>query len=70
MGERRYVRLASLGSLSPAPSGEVEAAHRVIPQKRMKLPGAWWRPDHVNPMLALRVLRANGLWNAFWKEAA
>ena len=42
----------------------------MIPQKRMKLPGAWWHPDHVNPMLALRVLRANGLWNAFWKQAA
>ena len=54
----------------PIASGEVEAAHRVIPQKRMKLPGAWWHPDHVNPMLALRVLRANGLWNAFWKQAA
>jgi hypothetical protein len=54
----------------PIASGEVEAAHRVIPQKRMKLPGAWWHPTHVNPMLALRVLRANGLWDAFWKQAA
>jgi hypothetical protein len=54
----------------PIASGEVEAAHRVIPQERMKLPGAWWRPTNVNPMLALRVLRANGFWETFWKRAA
>lgn len=54
----------------PIASGAVESAHRTIPQKRLKLPGAWWRPDNVNPMLALRVLRANGWWNEFWQEAA
>ena len=54
----------------PMASGEVESAHRVIPQKRLKLPGAWWHPDMVNPMLALRVLRANDWWDDFWKEAA
>jgi hypothetical protein len=54
----------------PIGSGEVESAHRTIPQKRMKLPGAWWHPDSVNPMLALRVLRANDWWPDFWKQAA
>ena len=54
----------------PIGSGAVESAHRTIPQKRLKLPGAWWRPDNVNPMLALRVLRANGWWNELWQEAA
>jgi hypothetical protein len=54
----------------PMASGEVESAHRVIPQKRLKLPGAWWRPETVNPMLALRVLRANGWWTDFWRKAA
>lgn len=54
----------------PIGSGEVESAHRTIPQKRMKLPGAWWHPDFVNPMLALRVLRANDWWSDFWQQAA
>ena len=54
----------------PSGSGEVESAHRSIPQKRLKLPGACWHPRTINPMLALRVLRANGWWNAFWRERA
>lgn len=51
----------------PLGSGEVESAHRSIPQKRLKLPGACWKPETINPMLALRVLRANDWWNDFWK---
>lgn len=54
----------------PIGSGEVESAHRTVPQKRLKLPGAWWRPDNLNKMLGLRVLRANGWWNAYWQSAA
>ena len=50
----------------PRGSGEVESAHRYIPQERLKIPGAWWHPDHVNPMLALRVIRANGWWSDYW----
>lgn len=34
-------------------SGEVESAHRYIPQKRLTIPGATWHPDTINPMLAL-----------------
>ena len=52
----------------PIGSGEIESAHRTIPQKRMKLPGAWWDPDNINPMLALRATRANGWWNEYWSE--
>ena len=47
-------------------SGEVESAHKSVPQARLKIPGAKWRKDHINPMLALRVIRANGWWNDFW----
>ncbi len=54
----------------PIGSGEVESAHRTIPQKRMKLPGAWWHPDSINPFLALRIVRANDWWNDLWKNAA
>ncbi len=44
----------------PIGSGEVESAHGCItPQKRLKIPGATWHPDTINPMLALRVIRAN-----------
>jgi hypothetical protein len=52
----------------PTGDGEVESAHRYIPQKRLKLPGASWNPNSINPMLALRVLRANGWWADFWAK--
>jgi hypothetical protein len=51
----------------PIGSGEVESSHRYIPQKRLKIPGATWHPDTINPMLALRVIRANNWWNDFWQ---
>jgi hypothetical protein len=50
----------------PLGSGEVESAHRFIPQERLKIAGACWHPDNVNPMLALRVIRANHWWGDFW----
>ncbi len=52
----------------PIGSGEVESAHRYIPQKRLKIPGATWHPDTVNPMLALRIIRANDWWEDFWTK--
>jgi hypothetical protein len=52
----------------PIGSGEVESAHRYIPQKRLKIAGACWSPRTINPMLALRVLRANGWWQDFWNN--
>jgi len=51
----------------PLGSGEVESAHRYVPQERLKIAGACWSPNNVNPMLALRVVRANGWWDAFWR---
>jgi hypothetical protein len=27
-----------------------------------------WRPEHVNPMLALRLALLNGRWSEFWQE--
>ncbi|MCP3681898.1 MAG: hypothetical protein GY861_04335 [bacterium] len=52
----------------PIGSGEVESAHRYVPQKRLKLPGASWHPDSINPMLAMRVIRANEWWEDFWEQ--
>lgn len=61
-----YNKFLSLGL--PIGSGEVESAHRYIPQKRLKVPGATWHPDTINPMLALRIIRANGWWEDFWTQ--
>ncbi len=59
-----YRKFQSLGL--PIGSGEVESAHKYIPQKRLKIPGATWHPDTINPMLALRIIRANNWWSEFW----
>ena len=50
----------------PIGSGMVEGGHRTVIQARLKLPGAWWKEETVDPMLALRTLRANGQWETFW----
>ncbi|MCP4629555.1 MAG: hypothetical protein GY850_39535 [bacterium] len=52
----------------PIGSGEIESAHKSIPQKRLKLPGATWHPDSINPMLALRLVKANEWWDDFWEQ--
>jgi hypothetical protein len=54
----------------PIGSGEVESAHRYVIQKRLKIAGAWWSIDCAKSMLSLRVMRANNLWNQYWKNAA
>ncbi|MCK5680862.1 hypothetical protein KAI46_08650 [bacterium] len=54
----------------PIGSGEIESAHKSIPQKRLKIPGASWKPDSINPILALRVLRADDWWEDFWNQRA
>jgi hypothetical protein len=61
-----YDKYRSLGL--PIGSGEIESAHRYISQKRLKIPGATWHPDTINPMLALRVIRANDWWSDFWHQ--
>jgi hypothetical protein len=47
-------------------SGEVESSHRYVIQDRLKRPGAWWKKENANSMLALRVLRVNDDWEAYW----
>jgi hypothetical protein len=61
-----YEELRSKGY--PIGSGEIESAHKSIPQKRLKIPGASWSPSSINPMLSLRILRANGWWEEFWNN--
>lgn len=52
----------------PIGSGKIESTHRNIIQHRMKKPGAWWKSDLAEAMINLRILRANGDWDEFWKE--
>ncbi len=52
----------------PIGSGEIESAHRYIVQQRLKRPGAWWRADNADYMLALRLNRANHQWDAYWAK--
>jgi hypothetical protein len=50
----------------PIASGQVESGHGYVIQDRLKIPGAWWKQDSATKMLALRTLRANGDWDAYW----
>jgi len=52
----------------PIGSGEIESAHRHVIQQRMKISGAWWRPENADNMLALRTTRANGDWRKYWRQ--
>ena len=58
----------AIGKGLPIGSGEIESAHRYVIQERLKLPGAWWKADNADFMLALRVVRANEQWNEYWDE--
>jgi hypothetical protein len=52
----------------PIGSGSVESSHKLVVQARLKGPGMHWRPEHINPMLALRLALLNGRWSEFWQE--
>lgn len=49
-------------------SSEVESAHRHVVQVRLKIPGAWWHPDNVPNVLALRMIKANDWWDEYWQS--
>lgn len=52
----------------PIGSGEIESGNKSVVQARLKLAGAWWKTENAKKMLALRVTRANGDWNSYWKQ--
>lgn len=52
----------------PIGSGEIESAHRYVVQQRLKRPGAWWRIEHAEAMLALRLNRVNDQWEPYWQD--
>jgi hypothetical protein len=51
----------------PIGSGEIESGNKSVVQARLKITGAWWKVENAEKMLALRVNRANGDWNSYWK---
>lgn len=52
----------------PIGSGEIESGHRYVIQKRLKIAGAWWKPETAEHMLCLRTLRANDDWERYWSN--
>lgn len=52
----------------PIGSGETKSGNKSVVQSRLKIPGAWWKAENAKKMLALRVTRANGDWNSYWKQ--
>ena len=70
MAEQLQSIMAQFEQELPIGSGEVESAHRHILQKRLKIPGAWWRLERAEEMAQIRALRANQRWNEFWEQKA
>lgn len=52
----------------PIGSGSVESGHKLVMQARLKGAGMHWKPEHVNPMLALRSALLNDRWQENWTE--
>jgi hypothetical protein len=64
----QFKYMEAIAAELPIGSGEVESSHRYIVQKRLKLPGAWWKIDNAQHMLSLRIMRFNGRWDAYWDK--
>lgn len=58
----------ALAAELPIGSGEIESGNRSVIQKRLKIPGAWWKPQTAEWMLALRCMRMNGGWERYWRH--
>jgi hypothetical protein len=52
----------------PIGSGSVESSHKLVVQARLKGPGMHWKPEHINPMLALRLALLNERWPESWQD--
>lgn len=54
----------------PIGSGMIESSHGHILQSRMKKNGMAWTLENAEPMVQLRILRANAKWEQYWSEHA
>jgi hypothetical protein len=61
-GRMDYVKYRNIGA-GIIGSGAIEAAHRSLVQKRMKLSGQRWSKKGAQNMLAIRVEHLSGKWN-------
>lgn len=52
----------------PIGSGEIESSHRNVIQKRLKIPGAYWKEENAADMLSLCVNKANNDWDGYWAQ--
>jgi hypothetical protein len=52
----------------PIGSGSVESSHKFVVQARLKGAGMHWQPEHINPMLALRLALLNERWTESWQQ--
>jgi hypothetical protein len=52
----------------PIGSGAVESANKQVVEARLKGPGMHWRPENVDPMLALRAAWCSDRWDRSWTE--
>lgn len=50
----------------PVGSGKIESTNRQVVQRRMKLPGAWWHTNNVDPILHLLTCWYNDDWDQLW----
>jgi hypothetical protein len=50
----------------PIGSGAVESANKLVVEARLKGAGMHWAPCNVNPLLALRAMKASGRWDERW----
>lgn len=53
----------------PIGSGMVESGNKLVMQARLKGAGMHWKPEQVNPMLALRMNLCNDRWHEGWKDS-
>lgn len=54
----------------PIGSGEIESANKSLIQQRLKIPGAWWKLQNADHVIALRAMVANGHWENYWQYQA
>jgi hypothetical protein len=54
----------------PIGSGEIESANKSLIQQRIKIPGAWWKLENADHLIALRAMIANGHWGNYWEYYA
>lgn len=65
--QMQYPRYQAAGW--PIGSGMVESANKVVVEARLKGTGMHWKPETVNPMLALRNAVCNDRWDETWQTA-